>query len=50
MSPATIICLVVVAIIVGGVIFHMIRQKKAGKHSCSGCNGCSGGCGCHNTK
>lgn len=49
MPWGTIIVLAVLAIIVGLIIFYMVRQKKAGKNNCGcGCENCpSKGC-CHN--
>ena len=36
-----ILVLAVLALIVGGIIWNMIRNKKKGKTGCSGCSGCS---------
>ena len=33
-----------VAVVIGLILWKMIRDKKTGKSSCSGCKGCSG-CG-----
>ena len=49
----TVLVSLVLSVIVGLVIFGMIREKKAGKASschcgCSGsCSGCPGSCACH---
>lgn len=45
---ASIIVLIVVAVIVGAVVVKMIKDKKAGKSSCScGCKGCPNSGNCH---
>ncbi len=45
---ATIIVFLVVALVVGLVVFKMIKDKKAGKKSCScGCGGCPMKDSCH---
>ncbi len=45
---ASIIVLIVVAVIVGTIVFKLIRDKKAGKCSCGcGCNGCPNSGNCH---
>ncbi len=45
---ATIIVLLIVASVVGLVVFKMIKDKKAGKQSCScGCGGCPMRESCH---
>lgn len=43
---ATLIVGILMAALLAGVIYHMVRNKKQGKSSCgcSGCSGCSGGC------
>lgn len=38
------IVLTVLALIVGGIIWNMIRNRKKGRSGCSGCSGCTG-CG-----
>ncbi|MBR3436125.1 MAG: FeoB-associated Cys-rich membrane protein [Lachnospiraceae bacterium] len=48
----TILVSLVLSVIVGLVIFGMIREKKAGKASChcgcsGSCSGCPGSCACH---
>lgn len=41
MNPGTIAVLLIVALIIGGIIFSMIRNKKNDKSSCGcGCKGC----------
>lgn len=45
---ATIIVFLVVALVVGLVIFKMVSDKKKGKSSCScGCGGCPMKDSCH---
>ncbi len=45
---ASIIVFVIVAVIVGTVVVKMIKDKKAGKSSCScGCKGCPNSGNCH---
>lgn len=45
---ATIIVFLVVAFVVGLVIIKMVKDKKAGKKSCScGCGGCPMKDSCH---
>ena len=44
-NVATIIAGVLVAAVLGCVIYSMARNKRQGKSSC-GCGGCAGGC-CH---
>lgn len=45
---ATIIISVVVVLIIGGIVFKLVKNKKEGKHSCScGCGGCSMKDCCH---
>lgn len=57
-NPGTLLVLAIVALIVGLVLRSLIRDKKAGIHSCGGscgsggcsacggaCSACSGGCG-----
>ena len=52
MNPGTFGVLAVLVIIVGLIIYKMIKDKKSGKSSCS-CGGSCSGCGmagsCHNT-
>ena len=46
---STIIIALVLAAVIGLIIFFMIRNKKKGKSSCScgcGCEGCSAAVGC----
>ena len=49
MGPLDILILLILAAIIGGVVWYIIRAKKSGK-KCIGCpaGGCSGkgGCGC----
>ncbi len=40
----TVIVLAVLAVIVGAIVFSMVRGKKNGKHMCSGDCGHCGGC------
>lgn len=41
-NAATIIICVILAFIVGAIIFKMIKDKKSGKHSCGcGCESCA---------
>lgn len=48
MNLATIIVFLVVALVVGLVVFKMVRDKKKGKSSCScGCGGCPLKDSCH---
>ncbi|MBR5273428.1 MAG: FeoB-associated Cys-rich membrane protein [Clostridia bacterium] len=48
---ASIIILLIVAVIVGAVVFKMIRDKRKGKSSCScGCGGCPMSDSCHGKK
>ena len=48
---ATIIVFLVVALVVGLVIIKMVKDKKAGKKSCScGCGGCPMRDACHSDK
>ena len=45
MNPGTIVVLAVLILAVGAVIRKMIKDKKAGKNSCScGCEGCGTSC------
>lgn len=45
---ASIIVLIVVAVIVGAIVIKMVKDKKAGKSSCScGCKGCPNSQNCH---
>ena len=45
---ATIIVFLVVALVVGLIIIKMVKDKKAGKSSCScGCGGCPMKDSCH---
>lgn len=38
----------VLAVLVGAIVFKMIRDKRAGKGGCScNCGGCGGCGGCH---
>jgi len=52
MNPGTLAVLTVLVIIVGLIIYKMIKDKKSGKSSCS-CGGSCSGCGmagsCHNS-
>ena len=52
MNPGTLAVLAVLVIIVGLIIYKMIKDKKSGKSSCS-CGGSCSGCGmagsCHST-
>ena len=44
---AIFICAVLL-LIVGTIVYSMIRNKKKGRSSCGGsCSGCSMGCSCH---
>ncbi len=46
----TVIVAVIVAALVGLVVYKMIKDKKAGKGSCScggGCGSCPNACHCH---
>ena len=48
MTPLDIVLLVIIALAVGGAIYYVYREKKAGKR-CIGCphsGSCSGGCSC----
>ena len=46
MNPADIIIVIILAALVGFIIWRMIRRRKSGKGSCScGCGGCSTPCG-----
>ena len=53
MNPGTLAVSAILVIIVGLVIYKMIKDKKSGKSSCS-CGGSCSGCGmagnCHNTE
>lgn len=51
MPWGTIAVLAILAVVVGLIIFYMVRQKKSGKNSCGcGCENCpNSGC-CHNQK
>lgn len=45
---ATIVISIVLALIVAGIIYRMIKNKKAGKMSCGcGCEGCALADKCH---
>ena len=45
---ATILILTVLAVIFGLMLYSLIRDKKAGRSSCSGgCAGCANACYCH---
>lgn len=49
----TVITAAVLAVIVGLVVFKIVKDKKAGKGSCScggSCGSCPGACHCHPTK
>ena len=49
MTPTDIIVLVVVALVIGGASFYIIRAKKKGQ-KCIGCpyaKNCSGNCSCN---
>ncbi len=47
MTSGTIAVVVVLALIVGAIIYRWIKARKAGINPhCSGCSGCSGSCGC----
>ena len=52
MNPGTLVVLAVLVIIVGLIIYKMIKDKRSGKSSCS-CGGSCSGCGmagsCHST-
>lgn len=48
---STIIVLLVLCVVVGLVVFKMIKDKKAGKKGCScGCSGCPMKDSCHTDK
>lgn len=52
MTPADIVLLGIIAFAVGGAIYYVYKEKKAGKR-CIGCphsGTCSGGCSCSNEK
>lgn len=49
----TVIVLIILALIVGLIIYKMYKDKKAGKHSCScggECANCASSGICHNNK
>ena len=41
-----IVVLAVLALIVGGIIWNILRNKKKGKTGCSGCSSCTGCSSC----
>ena len=48
MTPTDIIVLVIIALVIGGASFYILRAKKKGQ-KCIGCpyaKGCSGNCSC----
>lgn len=48
---ATIIVSLILAAVIGLIIFRMVKKKKAGKGSCScGCSGCAMSEICHKDK
>lgn len=48
---ASIIVLLIVVLVVGAIVFKMIRDKRKGKPSCScGCGGCPMSDSCHGKK
>lgn len=48
---ATVIISALVAVLLGAIVFNMIRNKKKGKSSCScGCGGCPMSDSCHGKK
>ena len=52
MNAGTIVALIIVAAVIGGAIFGIIRQKKKGQGSCGcGCSSCAakGKCNKKNT-
>ena len=51
MGPTDIIAIILIALIVGGASFYIIRAKRRGQ-KCVGCpysKQCSGGCSCNNS-
>lgn len=49
---ADFIVIVVLAVVIGGAVAYMVKQKKRGAR-CIGCSSggcCSGSCNCHNEK
>ena len=42
LNPGTIVITVILLLIIGLIVYKMIKDKKAGKGSCS----CSGNCSC----
>lgn len=49
MTWGTLLVLTVLLVIVFLAARSMVRDKRAGKHTCGGnCGACGGGCGCHN--
>ena len=45
------IIIAVIALIVGGVIFKLVRDRRAGKSGCGcGCDGCAMKDSCHTEK
>lgn len=42
MKPGEIIAMIIVALIIGGAVFYIIKAKKSGKK----CIGCPDGCSC----
>lgn len=47
----TAIVLIILVVIVGRIIFKMVKDKKAGKSSCGcGCKGCANASLCHKGK
>lgn len=46
-NAGTIVLSAVLAVIVGSIVVHLVRQKKRGQPTCGGgCAGCSGTCHC----
>ena len=45
-NAGTIVLSAVLAVIVGSIVVHLVRQKTRGQSTCGGCAQCRGTCPC----